>query len=519
MKNLLQKLLPVLLLTCVSYFSPVAQINPEELREFINNHSAAGQKDLKEFYTLRNFQTAWIQKENKNNLEALYRAIKESAGIGLREKDYDPDFITAVRNSNITFAGTADALQAEIDITTTALLFYGNVTQGNVKPAFGYYGLDYTPACGAIPYTLAERISQNNPAKLFERHVSTLPVIIALHKEIKWYNKVMADSGYKDVNLTSGKVNSSNQVLITKLYQAGIIPVADNKLPDSLLKQKVREAQRRFALPADAVLGSNLIRELNLPMAARLQALNLAINYYRWLNCLAQNQSCIVVNIPAAYMKVYSQGQVKLEMRMIVGKQSTATSTLASKVNEVILYPYWHVPYKIATRELLPAIKRNPGYLEAGNYQVLNKAGNIVDPSSINWHALSTNYFPYLIRQSTGCDNALGLLKLNFYSPFGIYLHDTPGKNLFKLNRRFFSHGCMRMEKPMELGHLVLKNNGTAIDTLDQKGSLRNQSPVTVPADVHMPVIVWYNPVDIDSTGRLIYFEDVYGKFAWPGKK
>jgi murein L,D-transpeptidase YcbB/YkuD len=155
-------------------------------------------------------------------------------------------------------------------------------------------------------------------------------------------------------------------------------------------------------------------------------------------------------------MKVYSQGKVNLEMRMIVGKPSTPTSTLASRVNEVILYPYWHVPYSIATKELLPIIKRNPGYIEAGNYQVLNKSGNIVDPYSINWRALSRNYFPYLIRQSTGCDNALGLLKLNFYSPFGIYLHDTPVKSLFMLNKRYFSHGCMRMEKPMELGHLVL---------------------------------------------------------------
>jgi murein L,D-transpeptidase YcbB/YkuD len=75
------------------------------------------------------------------------------------------------------------------------------------------------------------------------------------------------------------------------------------------------------------------------------------------------------------------------------------------------------------------------------------------------------------------------------------------------------------MEKPMELGHLVLKNNSIAIDTLEQKGCLRNQSPVTVHADENMPVIVWYNPVDIDSTGRIIFYEDVYKKFAWLRKQ
>jgi murein L,D-transpeptidase YcbB/YkuD len=206
-------------------------------------------------------------------------------------------------------------------------------------------------------------------------------------------------------------------------------------------------------------------------------------------------------------------------MRIIVGKPSTPTPTLTSKVEEVILYPYWHVPYSIATKEILPLLKKNPGYINTGNYQVLNTAGKIVDPHSINWNSLSRNYFPYIIRQSTGCDNSLGLLKLNFYSPFGVYLHDTPNKNLFLLNKRYFSHGCMRMEEPMELGRLILKDNSVAIDTLEQKGCLYNQSPVVVQAREKIPVIVWYNPAGIDSDGRVIFFEDVYGKFGWMKKQ
>jgi murein L,D-transpeptidase YcbB/YkuD len=270
---------------------------------------------------------------------------------------------------------------------------------------------------------------------------------------------------------------------------------------------------------ADGVLRTTSLRELNIPLSVRMKQLSLSVNYYRWLYCLVQNQSVIVVNIPAAYLKVYRDKSAFLEMRIIVGKPSTPTPTLASSVREVILYPYWHVPFSIKTKELLPAIQRNPGYIHAGNYQVLNSSGKILDPYSINWHALSANYFPYIIRQSTGCDNSLGLLKLNFYSPFGVYLHDTPKKNLFGLNKRYFSHGCMRMEKPMDLGHLVLKNNSIAIDTLEEKGCLRNQSPVTVKADENIPVLVWYNPAGIDSTGRVLFFEDVYKKFDWMKRK
>ena len=83
------------------------------------------------------------------------------------------------------------------------------------------------------------------------------------------------------------------------------------------------------------------------------------------------------------------------------------------------------------------------------------------------------------------------------------------------LNKRFFSHGCMRMEKPMDLGHLVLKNNRITINSLEQKACLRNQSSIIVHADEHMQVIVWYNPVGIDSAKWVLFYEDVYGKFGW----
>jgi murein L,D-transpeptidase YcbB/YkuD len=268
----------------------------------------------------------------------------------------------------------------------------------------------------------------------------------------------------------------------------------------------------------DGVLRSTFLKELNVPVADRLQQLRVSLNYYRWLHCLVARDPVIVVNIPAAYLKVYQADEVILGMRIIAGKPSTPTPTLLSKVDEVILYPYWHVPHSIATKELLPLIKRNPGFIDAGNYQVLDKSGNIMDPYAINWRAFSTRYFPYLLRQSTGCDNALGLLKFNFYSPFAVYLHDTPMKSLFMLKKRHLSHGCMRLEEPTKLGHMILKNNHLAIDSLEQNGCLRNQAPIVVHADVHMPVLVWYNPAGIDADGKLVYYEDVYQRFNFKKK-
>lgn len=464
-------------------------------------------------YALLQYKTAWLQKHNSNNLAVFLNTLKQSADAGLMEEDYQYDFIKSFLNKKILLNTADDSLHAEIKFTEAAIHFYNDIAFGNTKPSFGYDGLKYAPEYLNITALLAHSISANTLPSLSRLLSGTLPEITALQQKLTWFNRIIAAADFKEVTITSNKISNANKPLLTKLFQLGIIDSLNLNLPDSILKKKVKEAQAQFSLVTDGVLSSTSLHEMNIPLSIRIKQLQLSLNYFRWLDCIGQKQTVIVVNIPAAYMKVYRLNKVILEMRMVVGKRSTPTPTLTSIVNEVVLYPYWHVPYSIATKEILPILKRNPGYINTGNYQVLNRAGNIVDPYAVNWKTLSQSYFPYLIRQSTGCDNALGLLKLNFNNPFSVYLHDTNKKTVFKYNKRYYSHGCMRMEKPMELGHLLLKNNLIAIDTLEQKGCLRNQSPVAVPVDDKFPVIVWYNPAGVDSSGRVLFFEDVYNKF------
>ncbi len=519
MGNVYHKTVITVLIAFACNFTALTQITSYQLQQFIitNKYISSNEikysNQLKEFYTLVNYNPVWIQKENEDNRNIILKTLQLADGLGLNEKDYQFNFINYINKNKLYFKNITDSLEAEIRITDAAIHFYNDLSYGNIKPTFGYNGLNYIPDCSNIPALLTKHILQNKLKLLIHKITLDLPEIIFLQKKIKWFQTIISNTNFKEVIITNSKVSGSNKPLLSKLYQLGLISNENIFIADSTIKQKIKEAQLHFNLLTDGVLRSTIIAQLNIPLYQRLEQLNLSVNYYRWLNCLIQNQSVIVVNIPATYLKVYQNNETILEMRIIVGKTTTKTPTLASKVDEVILYPYWHVPFSIATKELLPLIKRNPGYLDARNYQVLNKAGKIINPYSINWHALNQNYFPYTIRQSTGCDNALGLIKLNFYNPFGVYLHDTPNKNLFLLKKRFFSHGCMRIAKPMELGHLILKNNQIAIDTLIQKGCLKSKAPIIVHATVHMPVIVWYNPAGVDSTGRVIFFEDIYGKF------
>jgi len=411
----------------------------------------------------------------------------------------------------------ADSIIAEIKFTDAAIHFFNDFMQGNTTPALRYDGLNYTPSCNNIPYLLAECTIKNQLC-LLDKWEPKMQEIILIRKKIEQLEILFTDGYFEEERIVSDKVSHLNKPLLKKLYYLGISEFQDPG-SDSTIKEKVKEAQRQFSLMADGVLRATILNELNVPLATRLTQLHLSLNYYRWLNCLTKEMPVVVVNIPAAYMKVYDNSAVILEMRMVVGKPSTPTPTLSSHINDVILYPYWMVPTNIVNKELLPAIKRNPAYVNANAFQIINSNGKVVGPYKVDWSVINASNFPYRIRQSTGCDNALGLIKLDFYNPFSVYLHDTPLKSLFTMNKRYFSHGCMRMEKPMELGHLVLKNNSIAIDTLTEKGCIYNQSPITVKAEVKMPVVVWYNPAGTDSTGRVIFYEDVYNKFGAMNKR
>ena len=235
----------------------------------------------------------------------------------------------------------------------------------------------------------------------------------------------------------------------------------------------------------------------------------------RWMKCLVlKNEFTIVVNIPSATLLLFKGDSIVLESKVIVGKKTTRTPMVASFVTDITLYPYWMVPKSIATKELLPEIQKDINYLGQNNFQVLDLNGRIVNPYAIDWHQLSKTYFPYIIRQSTGCDNSLGLIKLNINNPFNIYLHDTPGKALFESKNRFFSHGCVRVEQAKALSHFLLKENAVAVDTLNENETGFNHNPIVLGLKDKVPVIVVYQPAWFSKDGTVTFYSDIYGKFT-----
>lgn len=493
----------------------LAQINPLQIEEFLRNDAALKKNsiqypaEIKEVYSSLQYQPIWVN--NSPRIRELMQLFQQADNLGLNIEDYQSNTAqTALRNpekwSNI------DLLVTELNLTDEAIHFVKDISEGNEPLRLDYNGLNYYPDCISVSRLLVSAIQNNNLLTLPIRTEQNTPEYLVIKKQIQWFNSVMAEYNFKEVVIKSTGITADNKELIIKFYQLGLLDSVTKHLQKEDLKTKICQAQHLFNLPMDSVLRSSLISALNVKLRNRLEELNQAINIIRYLSCIKRTSSVIIANIPSASIHAYQEGKIIFDSRIIVGKRTTPTPTLSSIITDVILYPYWMVPFSIATKELLPAIKRNIKYLNAGRYQVIDKSGKIVNPYSIDWQSLNRSNFPYSIRQSTGCDNSLGIIKFNFYNPFGVYLHDTPLKKLFSYNKRYLSHGCIRVQKTMELAHLVLQNNKTALDTLENKGCLTNKAPVAVPADQQFPVFIIYSTVWVDSSGQISFNEDIYRK-------
>jgi L,D-transpeptidase YcbB len=382
-------------------------------------------------------------------LRQLVEVMRQSTDYGLTTHAVLLRYPDSLSKGLLHLTDPSDSVSADLRITTAALCYFEAMATGTGNTPVGYEGLHPSTACIDVVSLLATAVLRGD--------LTTLPVMV-------------------------GPTNT--------LYQA---------LLDTLQSLQLNYCDSA-AIPANKTLSPQIV--------ARINALRQAINTVRWLRCLPEEQ-CILVNIPSATLRYYEKNQLVLSSRVIVGKPFTRTGTLSSEVHEVILYPYWTVPAKIARRKLLPLIKRNPGFLKANGYQILSN-GKLIDASSIDWKRYSATYFPFTLRQSTGCDNSMGIIKLNFYSPYGLFLHDTPWKLLFNAPTRFFSHGCVRVEKVTELARLLLKDDSVTFNAVLQRGDSLNTEPTPIRLKKSVPVVIVYETAWPDVHGTVRFFTDIY---------
>jgi len=253
------------------------------------------------------------------------------------------------------------------------------------------------------------------------------------------------------------------------------------------------------------VVGAAAVAQMNVPVDQRIAQIALNLERWRWLPPTL-GERYILVNIPEYRLEGWDHDRVPLSMRVVVGKKDTPTPIFTDDMTHIVFAPYWNVPSDIARKETVPSVLKDPDFLTRTNMEVLDKSGTPVDPSSIDLE----NAGAYRFRQRPGSSNSLGLVKFMFPNQFNVYLHDTPTDSLFARAMRSFSHGCVRLEQPVELARYVLGDQpdwtAERIDEAMHAGQER-----TVKLTQALPVYLGYWTARVSADGLLQFRGDLYG--------
>ena len=282
---------------------------------------------------------------------------------------------------------------------------------------------------------------------------------------------------------------------------------------DEELHNSVIRFQRRHGLKEDGVIGPETIKTLNVPAEKRIHQIEINMERLK-LMPKDMDQRYIAVNIAAFELEVVENENTVINMKVIVGRPYWRSPLFSAKMTHLVFNPSWYVPNSIAIREVLPKVKKESGYLVKEGIKVFEKEKGYrkaLDASAINWADVTADNFKYRFVQVPGILNPLGKIKFVFPNEYNVYLHDTPAKVLFEKSSRAFSHGCIRIEKPVELAeYLILDDPAwTSERVLAMIDSVKEvKTKIPSPVNIH----VLYLTAWVDKDNVLQFREDVYGR-------
>lgn len=291
-------------------------------------------------------------------------------------------------------------------------------------------------------------------------------------------------------SLRMGDVDPRVETLRQRLRQEGFGSQGEPQEFDMTLSSAVARYQVARGLEPDGVVGPATLGALNTSAADRLAQIDANLERWRWLPRQLPAER-IEINIAGAEAVYYKENAPALSMRIVVGDLTHHTPLFYSALQTVVFNPPWNVPSSIAAKEILPKAARDPGYLARNHFSYIG--GRLV--------------------QAPGPDSALGLVKFDFPSPYGVYLHDTPSKAAFDRRERYLSHGCMRLQKPLELGRMLLARQGVSAETFQARLDAKTTSSIELQSTV--PLFVTYRTAEGQGDGSLILRRDAYG---WDGQ-
>ena len=338
-----------------------------------------------------------------------------------------------------------------------------------------------------------------------------------LRRELERYSAILASGGWphfpaQGEPLKTGMNGIEVVALRSRLAatDGADLDAAQPTLFDSGLQLAVQRFQRRHGLNEDGVVGMRTREALAAPVHNRVRQIIASMERWRWVPKRLGDRH-IVVNVPAFRLWLRENGENKLTMRTIVGKTEVnqQTPSISTHMKYMVLNPNWIVPNSIVSAEMAPRESRNPGYFASKGYMVTDRQGNVVDPATVNWGQYSrSNRAPYRVVESNGARGALGTVKFIFPNKHGVYLHDTQSRSLFSKDFRAYSHGCVRIEKPAELGSALLGDSDPQEFSALIASSGKNRH---INLEQSLPVYLLYMTAWADEE-QAYFYDDLYSR-------
>ena len=463
------------------------------------------------FYGNRHFEPIWLDEAANGEVvfsepaRKILKLFEAAASEGLRPSDYlTPDLDPAgAKGDPIKMAALETAFSG------AALRYASHIYNGRIKPQSVSALLDITPKPLDTTALLVELASSADPVAVLAALEPAHPEFLALKAALATFDDANVDRPTPVAEGPTLRPGMTDPRVPTLRDRLGI-PAQDGLVYDDVLVDAMKAFQGTLDLDVDGVMGPATLAALNGGVPVTRADLIANMERWRWMprELGAFN---VLVNIPEFRLAISRDGVEQYATRVVVGTTKNQTPVFSDNIRHIVVNPYWNVPSSILRGEVAPAVMRNPGYVDNQNMDLLYN-GTPVSPWQVDWSQVSTSNFPFRVRQRPGPGNALGQIKFLFPNKHDVYLHDTPSKSLFARYFRAYSHGCVRVQNPMEFADALMANEPNI-----SRASLEamfGSAERWVNPDQQIPVHIAYFTIRVEADGSLKSFGDVYGHNA-----
>jgi murein L,D-transpeptidase YcbB/YkuD len=481
-----------------------------------NGGTAVELMEMRQFYVEREFKPIWIDAGAVNaSARAAYATLARAEEDGLEPLDYAVPAI----GDRLSAADVAGQAELEVLLSRAVVAYAADLKAGRLVPNEVDSEFMIHPERPAASLILLGAVHATDLTTYLAGFAPQTPNYSRLKQALADYRAIEARGGWSQVaegeSLKPGMVDIRIPAIRNRLVESGDLAADQanaSDVYDPVLEVAVRRFQWRHGLDQDGVIGKKSIAAMNVPVEARIDQILLNMERRRWMPD-DMGERYVFVNMADFELKVVDGPRTVHDTRVVVGTPFHRTPVFSGTMTYVVLNPYWNITPTIAKNEILPKLRKDASYLQKNNITVLSDwtDGAVpVDPATIDWSQVSARSFPYKLRQDPGAHNALGRIKFMFPNPYNIYLHDTPSRDLFQRTVRSFSHGCIRVQNPVDLGAVLLAADGWTKERLETAIATGEQKVVTLSRPI--PVHLTYLTAWVNKDGSIHFRDDIYGR-------